>query len=279
MPDWYVLLSEKVSPVAFSLGGFDVRWYALSYLAGFFGVWAVVAWRVRRGEITMALGDLWDLGAWVFFGGILGGRIGWTVLYGKVSSVSEFLSSFLPWDAATGVWTGWYGMSFFGAMFGAVFFGLLTARIKKISFLDAADAVAPALPIGIFFGRVGNFLNGELVGKETDSFLGMSVGGSVRHPSQLYEAILEGLVLFFLLWRFRKMRCFPGSGLAFLGMGYGAMRFFAEFFRNEDAYIWFLTQGQMYAGLLFAGCGLWVWWGVKKYGTLRARRSIKSESP
>ena len=266
MFDWYVHLPSLINPVAFSIGFFEMRWYALLYMLGFFSVWAMVVRRVRKREEQIALGDLWDVGVWIFFGGIFGGRMGWVLLYGKVASFSEFLSSFLPWDSMTGVWTGWYGMSFFGAIVGSVVFGILAAKRKNISFLAVADVFAPFVPLGIFFGRIGNFVNGEILGRETENFLGMSFYGTVRHPSQLYEAVLEGLVVFFLLWRMRKRKMFPGASLAFLGMGYAVARFCAEFFRDEPAYAGVCTQGQVYAAALFFAALLWLWWKMRKSG-------------
>lgn len=268
MPEWYVAIPSHISTVAFFAGGFSVRWYALSYLVGFFAVWILVRWRVRKGETKIASDDLWDAGVLIFLGGILGGRLGWLLLYGHSSSIREFFLLWLPWNTGAHAWTGWYGMSFFGALAGAVITGIAVARRKGISFFDMADAIIPAVPLGIFFGRVGNFLNGELFGKETESVLAMRVDGVMRHPSSLYEAILEGLFLFGFLWFFRNKRFFSGSGLALFGMGYGIVRCIAEFFRQESEYFGGVTQGQLYSVMLFAGCAGWMWWKKGKYDKL-----------
>lgn len=266
MPEWYIYLPSKVDPIAFSVGIFDVRWYALMYLLGFGSIWLLSVWRVRRKEINLSLDSIWDILMIVFFGSILGGRLGFALLYGEAS---RFLDIFSPWDPVTGAWSGWYGMSFFGALIGAMVFGWMAAGWKKVSFFGVADAIAPLLPLGIFFGRIGNFLNGELIGRETSSIFGMMIEGVSRHPSQLYEACLEGLVLFGLLWTIRNKKLFPGSMLAFFGVGYAVIRCMLEFFRQEPIYLGGITQGQTYSILLMVVSASFLWWKGREYGKMK----------
>lgn len=265
MPDWYVHLPSAVHPVAFSIGFFDVRWYALMYLVGLLCVWILLLWLSRKKEASFSRDTLWDVMAVVFLGGILGGRMGFAVLYGDGVSFWEIFS---PWDAQSGEWTGWYGMSFFGAVLGAMISGWVATRWKKVSFLGVADCIAPLVPIGIFFGRIGNFFNGELIGRETNFFLGMMVNGAIRHPSQLYEAIAEGVLLFLFLWFVRRWATLPGGMLALLGMGYGSARFVCEFFREESLYAWGMTQGQFYSIILLIVSALFLWRQWRKYGRI-----------
>lgn len=261
-------VTYSISPIVFSIGDFSVRWYALMYLAGFLAVMGVLLWRVRKKETEIPFGTILDVAVTVFLGGILGGRVGYAFLYDEVSSVTDFLGVFVPWDSVNGIWTGWYGMSFFGAIVGAIIASVLVCRWKRISFFTIADLVAPVIPVGIFFGRVGNFLNGELWGRETTSMFGVAVNGEVRYPSQIIEAFLEGILLFVILWSLRNKKLVPGAHLAMLGAGYGAMRFVSEFFRDELIYIGGLTQGQVYSLVLMGISGGLLWWQWRKYGKM-----------
>lgn len=250
------------------------------YIIGFLVIWGLVVWRVRHNETDLSLDVVWDIVVVVFLGSIVGGRLGFVLLYGDNEfSILGVFRAFFPINPATGEWVGWYGMSFFGALVGAIIFGWLGTRWKKITFLRFADFVVVAIPLGYMFGRIGNFLNGELFGKETTSIFGVMVRGVMRHPSQLYEAILEGGVLFIVLWSIRKKTFFPGAMLAFFGMGYAVMRFVAEYFRNEplffSCWVWELTQGQLYASVLFVAAVLFYWWRRKKYDRINKQDKIE----
>lgn len=234
----------------------------MMYLVGFSAIWGCLIWRSRRGEERIALDILWDIVSIAFFGALIGGRIGYVFLYSDGEGWSNFFS---PWDELTGEWTGWYGMSFFGALLGALLFGAGATWWKKVSFFVVADLLAPTIPLGIFFGRIGNFLNGELFGRETSNWIGMSVDGVMRHPSQLYEALLEGMVLFLIVWNVRNMQRNPGVLLALFGIGYGCARFVAEFFRDEEVYVWGITQGQVYAFILIGISGIVFVWRGRRY--------------
>lgn len=263
----YQHISENINSAAFSIHSFSVRWYAISYLAGFLAIYLLLRWRVRKGEgiSKLKLKDyewrdiILDLLFYSFIGLLFGARLGYAVFYDFKYFLNNPIAIVSPFDEA-GNLVGIYGMSYFGGLIGVVFSGWLYSRKKKINFWQLADFVVPAVPAGYFFGRIGNFLNGELYGRPTGRTWGMYFPsdplGILRHPSQLYEAFFEGLVLFLILWIIRNR--FSGKFgylLAFYLFGYGSFRFFIEFFRESDPQIKpifdFLTLGQMFSIILF----------------------------
>ena len=276
----------EIDPVLISLGPLPIRWYALAYIAGLIlGAWYVgrllarpALWGAASPPLTRAQLD--DLVTWIIVGVILGGRIGFVLFYRPELLLSLTTLGPVPVPQALAVWEG--GMSFHGGLLGVAVATLLFARRRGENPLRIGDLLACATPIGLFFGRLANFINAELYGRETDAAVGMvfplrfdrqadawlygpeggpaaftreawlASGDAVaRHPSQLYEAALEGVLLFLLIRvavvRFGALRR-PGlaTGL-FLG-GYGLARFVVEFFREPDTYafaeaIGFLTRG------------------------------------
>ena len=249
----------RIDPIALHLwGNFGVRWYALSYIAGLLLAWWGIARVLRQqrlwtrppfnGTPPATPDQIGDLVAWCILGVILGGRLGWDLFYGTIlCSVTPQYAAFcegLPGDFLTdplrivAAWEG--GMSFHGGLLGVVIAVWLFSRRHKLSFLSLADLACVFAPIGLFFGRIANFVNGELWGRVTDVPWAMVFprGGPLpRHPSQLYEAALEGLLLFALLQialRVFRLHERPGliAGLFFLG--YGTVRFISEFFREPD---------------------------------------------
>lgn len=224
-----------LDPVAFSLGPLPVRWYALAYVAGFVLGWryAVYLTTKMKAERPNQL-DIDDYLPWAIAGVILGGRLGYILFYQTAMYMDNPLEMLKLWHG---------GMSYHGGVIGVVISLIAYARLKKIPLLRLCDIAGCAAPIGIFFGRIANFINGELYGKVTDAPWGVIFPGGgpePRHPSQLYEAGLEGLGLFlvlFLLSRFESVRERPGflSGAYFFG--YGAFRSIAEIFREPDFYL------------------------------------------
>jgi phosphatidylglycerol:prolipoprotein diacylglycerol transferase len=251
----------NIDPVAIELGPLVVRWYALAYLAGI-----LIGWRYALSLAGVYGGrpnkdDLDDFVAWAIGGIILGGRLGYVLFY----NLEYYLGA--PLEALK-VWQG--GMSFHGGVLGVLVAMAVFARLRGFSFLRLADIVTAVAPIGLFFGRIANFINGELYGRVSDVPWAVRFphGGDVpRHPSQLYEAILEGLVLatvLFILTRIPSLRVRPGFiGGAFLA-GYGAFRAFVELFREPDAHIGFIfahiSMGQVLSvPMALAGVGVMVW--------------------
>lgn len=246
-------------PIAFEIGplfGFgplQVRWYGIMYLIGFGGGWALARWRASRPGSTWKANDVDDVVFFAMLGVILGGRIGYVLFYGMEYWLKDALYPLRIWEG---------GMSFHGGLIGSLVAIAIFAVRRGRHIGDVFDFMAPLPGIGLCAGRIGNFINGELWGKATTVPWGFQVDGQVRHASQLYEAFLEGIVLFAVLWWFTSKpqpRLAP-SGL-FLVL-YGVARFFIEFVRVPDEHIgyvagnWF-TMGQLLTlPMILAGIAL-----------------------
>ncbi len=239
-----MLTFPEIDPIIVQIGPLAVRWYGLMYLVGFAGAWWLMRRRATRPDIGLTAQDVGDLVFYAALGVILGGRLGYVLFYGWERLLADPLFVFRIDQG---------GMSFHGGLLGVLgAFGWFAWRRGR-HFFDVADFVAPMVPIGLGAGRLGNFINGELWGRVTDvpwGFVFPGAGALPRHPSQLYEAALEGLALFVLLWWFsaRPRPRYAVSGL-FL-VGYGAARFAVEFVRQPDEHLGFLafdwlTMGQL----------------------------------
>ena len=254
-----MLTYPQIDPVLFAIGPLKVHWYGVMYLIGFAAVWvlgqkrAQLPWSPIKPE---AIEDLVTYGA---LGVILGGRVGYMLFY----NFSEFLSN--PLNLFK-IWQG--GMAFHGGMLGVFVAMWLFSKKQNCTMLQLTDIIAPLCPIGLGAGRLGNFINSELWGRPTDAAWGMVFpnGGALpRHPSQLYEAFLEGVVLFVILWIYTsKPRPTMGAtGLALLC--YGCFRFFVEFFRMPDAHLGYLvldwvTMGQILSTpMIIIGAAMFYW--------------------
>jgi phosphatidylglycerol:prolipoprotein diacylglycerol transferase len=241
----------QIDPVIVEIGkGFALRWYGVSYILAFALAYVVLRWLAQRGRWPVPPERVGDVLFWGIIGVFVGGRVGHVLVYAEDRSPGTWIR----------VWEG--GMSFHGGLVGVIVAYWIYSRVTKIRFRDLADGLALATPLGIFFVRIANFINAELVGKPWDGpwamrfpeydLKSMEVKGWTvpRHPSQLYEAFAEGLVLFSLLYVLMVKRRWGGGRVAcaFL-MGYGAMRFTTEFFREPDAHIGYflgwLTVGQL----------------------------------
>lgn len=242
-----MLVHPQFDPVAVSIGPIDIRWYGLMYLLAF--VMFIVLGRVRaarRPEFGIDAAALDDLMFYGILGVVLGGRLGQVVFFEPgyyLAHPAEILA----------VWKG--GMSFHGGFLGVLVAMALWARKHGRAFFDITDFIAPLVPLGLAAGRVGNFINGELWGRVADPALPWAmvfphVNALPRHPSQLYQAGLEGLVLFALLWGFARSARPRGQVSAMFLVGYGACRFAAEFFRTPDEGIF---------GLLSLGLSMGQW--------------------
>ena len=257
----FALPFPAIDPVLVQIGPFAIRWYALAYIVGLVVGWRYLRRLVQRPGWQLTPIDVDDLLLYVTLGVVLGGRLGYVLFYRPGHYLTQPLE-------ALAVWQG--GMSFHGGVVGVILAMWLFARLRDRSFLEIGDAVVCAIPIGLFLGRIANFINGELFGRTTDVAWGMvfPYGGPLpRHPSQLYEAILEGLVLFVVLaafaWRPRDPKTAGRLSGIFL-MGYAIGRSFAELFREPDAHLGFLwgqlTMGQLLSLPMFiAGLGLVLW--------------------
>jgi phosphatidylglycerol:prolipoprotein diacylglycerol transferase len=251
-----VIAYPDIDPVAFALGPVKVHWYGLMYVVGFIGGWWLARRRADAPGSTWKPVDVDDLIFFAAIGVIAGGRLGWILFYGFDTVRADPL-------AILRIWQG--GMSFHGGLAGVMIAIALFARRRGRRIADVFDFMAPLPAIGLGAGRIGNFINGELWGKPTDLPWGMLVNGQVLHPSQLYEAALEGLVLFLILWWFTskpRPRLAP-SGL-FLAL-YAVFRIAVEFVRVPDADIGYLALGWLTMGqvlslpVLVAGLAMLAW--------------------
>ena len=220
-----------LNPIALDLGFFQIKWYSLAYISGILLGWWYLLKLLAQPGAPMARRHADDLVFYATLGIILGGRLGYVIFYAP-----EMFGS--PWKILK-LWDG--GMSFHGGVIGTSIALILFARANKLNWLRVHDYVACCVPFGLFFGRLANFVNGELWGKATDVSWAIvfPTGGPVpRHPSQLYEAALEGVVLFLVLWFAfwkPKARYAPGRLVGLFVLGYGVARFIVEFFREPDS--------------------------------------------
>lgn len=253
---------QGLDPIAFSLGPLVVRWYGLAYVLGFVCAAAIIYFVAKRLKLGMSEDNLLTLMVCAIVGVVLGARIGYVLFYGDGYYLSHPLE-ILAFNQG--------GMSFHGGLVGLLIGGAVAARMTRIPFLTLADLGSIAAPIGLFFGRCANFVNGELWGAPTDGPLGVVFGGAAgmmpRHPSQLYEAVLEGIVIFCVLFALSRKRP-PRPQGTFLGaflVLYGIFRFLIEFVREPDVqlgYLWggWLTMGQVLsAPLIVAGIALLIY--------------------
>lgn len=256
-----MIVHPDIDPVAFSVGPLKVHWYGLMYLAGFSIGWWLGRRRTRQTWRGLRPVDMDDLLFYAVLGIVVGGRLGYLVFYGYERVLDDPLY-------ALRVWQG--GMSFHGGLLGVIVAMAWFARSRDMRFFQVADFIAPLVPPGLCAGRIGNFINGNLWGAPTELpwgvvFRSPAAGGVARHPSQLYEALLEGVVLFVVLWLFsrapRPLRSVSGLFL----LGYGIMRFAVEFVREPDAHIGYLAFGWLTMGQLLtlpmvaAGSALLLW--------------------
>jgi phosphatidylglycerol:prolipoprotein diacylglycerol transferase len=225
------LAFPAIDPVIVEIGPFALRWYALAYVVGLVLGWLLVRALVRRAPAGIALKDVDDFLTWATFGVIVGGRVGYVLVY----NLPHFLENPLEMLA---VWRG--GMSFHGGLAGVVVALVAFARVRRLDLLALADRIAVATPVGLLLGRLANFVNGELYGRVTELPWGMvfPTGGPLpRHPSQLYEAAFEGAVLLAVmlaLWRWSGLRARPGRLTGVFLVGYAAARALVETVREPD---------------------------------------------
>ena len=261
------LTYPEISPVMFSIGPVDIRWYSMAYLLGIIAAWLLVKFNIKKYQLSISNRQLEDLVFDVTLGIVLGGRLGYVLFYGQ----NFFWSNPLEILA---IWHG--GMSFHGGIIGVILALWYGAHKIKYPFLSLTDLTALYAPIGIFCGRLANFANDELFGRVTDVPWAVKFpnGGYLpRHPSQIYEALLEGACLFAvlnLIWRIRWVRQHNGFISAIFLIGYGCFRMFLEQFREPDVQLGFvfmhMTMGQILS-LPFILLGLGV-----LYVTLKIRK-------
>jgi phosphatidylglycerol---prolipoprotein diacylglyceryl transferase len=266
--DWQHLPAQ-ISPYLFQAGAFQVRYYSVMYLVAFAVTYFLVMYRIGKEHYEYSAELIQDYFVWAILGLILGARLGYVLFYNLSYYVGHPLEIILPFDFSNGVrFIGISGMSYHGGAIGVLAGTLMFCRRRRIDFWCFADLFIPAIPLGYTFGRIGNFINGELYGRATTAPWGMIFPQdpllAVRHPSQLYEAFFEGLVLFAILWMIRRKSPFEGFLLALYIMGYGLVRFFIEFYREPDAQLGFvwasLSMGQLLCVIMIIlGAAIMAW--------------------
>ncbi len=254
-------LPSQINPVFFSLGGFEIKWYSLGYLLAFLTVLVLVLRRIEKGEANyfiknkqQAKNQFLDIFLVAILGLILGARIGYGFFY-DMDLILKPWQLFNPFQG--GSYAGIYGMSFFGGLAGAFLAVFIYAKIKKIELQPWLNFIIPSVPLGYFFGRMGNFFNGELYGRITEQKWGMffplAEDNFLRHPSQLYEAFFEGIVIFLILWLLRNKKSLQNKLFPLFLVFYGVARFLIEFVREEKFYGIFTTGQYLSLGVIAVG--------------------------
>lgn len=250
-----MLTYPDIDPVLIHLGPVKIRWYGMMYLLGFLIGYLLLKKQIREGTFGITMDQLGGLTTALILGVILGGRLGYVLFYDFSTYLHHPLRVFAVWQG---------GMSFHGGLIGTLVAGAVFCRREGLKLLPVADRVAVVVPVGLGLGRIANFINNELVGRATDVPWGMVFPGhgpAPRHPSQLYEALLEGAVLFTVLWLARRRLAAPGALLGLFLVLYASFRIFVEFFRQPDPQLGFLVLGATMGQLLSAAmavCGVWL---------------------
>ncbi len=262
-------IPAHINPTIFSSGSFQLRYYSLMYIVAFVIVYFLTIYRIKHEKYKYTAENIQDYLVWAMIGVIIGGRFGYALFYNFSYYFQHPLEIILPFDYSHGIrFIGISGMSYHGGLIAVVIASILFCRKYKIQFWHFGDLLCPAIPLGYTFGRIGNFINGELYGRVTTAPWGMyfplDPSHSLRHASQLYEALFEGIVLFILLWLIRKKKMFDGFLIGIYICGYGFVRFIIEFFREPDSQLGFvlgpLSMGQVLCILMMmAGIAVLFW--------------------
>lgn len=260
-----MLTHPGFDPVAIRFGdSFGVHWYGLMYVIGFLAFLLLGKYRAKRPGSPVTPDQVDDMLFYGALGVVLGGRIGYILFYNFEEFAANPMILFKIWEG---------GMSFHGGLIGVTVAALLLARKFGLPLLKVTDFIAPLVPLGLLAGRIGNFINAELWGRPTDLPWGMvfpNVDQLPRHPSQLYQAALEGLALFVILWLFSKKPRPMGSVSGLFLMGYAISRIIVEFVRVPDEHLGYiafgwLTQGQLLSVPMFLLGAFLFWWGFQKH--------------
>ena len=261
---WWQHLPENINPVIFEIGSFKLQYYGLMYVFAFAITFFLVLFRIKREKgFEITSDQVKDLTTLMMVGLIIGARLGYVIFYNLSYYLKHPLEIILPFEFSNGItFTGISGMSYHGGLAGLFICALIFTRKAKLSFWQVSDLYVPVVPLGYTFGRLGNFINGELFGRVTSSSIGMyfplAPGHGLRHPSQLYEAFFEGIFIFFVLWNIRKIKMPQGATFAFYLIGYGTVRFFIEYFRQPDTHLGYIlfsfSMGQLLCAAMIT-CG------------------------
>lgn len=255
-----MLTYPNIKPYIIKIGPLEVRWYGLMYIIGFISSYLLFKYQVKKRGLDIPQEHIEGLYFYMVLGIILGSRIGYAVFYNFGAFMDNPVEIFY-------IWRG--GMSFHGGLFGCALGGYLYTIIKKQDYRLFTDLVVVSVPIGLFAGRIGNFINGELIGRPSTLPWAMDFGDGIgRHPSQIYEATLEGALLFVIMWILKDKVKSRGAMLPIFLMLYGIIRFAVEFTREPDIQLGFvlgpLSMGQVLSAAMFAvGAVLFYTWPIK----------------
>lgn len=251
---WWNHLPENISPIFITIGSIQIRYYSLMFLTAIFVSYLLVLYRIKNDRSPYSKENLDDFTTWAIIGALLGGRLGYVFFYDFLYYLKNPLEIILPFSIQNGFrFTGISGMSYHGGLIGVILATVLFCKKRNINFWHFSNFIIPAIPAGYMFGRIGNFLNGELFGRITTlpwgMYFPMDLTHKLRHPSQLYEAFFEGVVLFILLWSLRNKKSLENSLFPIYLIGYSLVRFFIEFSREPDMHLGFvfsyLSMGQV----------------------------------
>ncbi len=236
---WWNHIPEHINPNILEIGSFKIRYYGLMYAVAFAFTYLLVLYRLKKETFEFPKAVIQKYFVWSMLALMVGARLGFVLFYDLAWFIEHPLMIIWPFDNSYGFhYVGILGMSYHGGLLAVILVSLIFCRKNRISFWRLTDLLSSAIPLGYTFGRIGNFLNGELYGRVTTVPWGMyfplDPTGQLRHPSQLYEAFFEGIFLFVILWSIRKKRIFDGFGFCLYIIGYGVVRFCIEYVREPD---------------------------------------------
>jgi len=267
-------IPEHLKPYIVRIGEFEIRYYGLMYIVAFSVVYFLSLYRLKKESFGYSKITLENYFVWAILGLMLGARFGYVFFYNFSYYLAHPLEIILPFSFSNGFhFTGLAGMSYHGGLIGVLLATGIFCYKNQINYLGFADFLVPSIPLGYTFGRLGNFINGELYGRITNVPWGMyfplDASGQLRHPSQLYEAFFEGVFLFAILWGTRKIKTFNGFFLSLYIIGYGTVRLIIEFFREPDSHIGvffsYITMGQIL-------CLIMILTGIILFFALRSKK-------
>ncbi len=235
-----------IDPIAFSFGFINIHWYGLMYVLAFLVGWFLASYRASKNGSGWTKAEVNDLVTWIMLGAILGGRLGYILFYDLAFYMANPKEIFYVWNG---------GMSFHGGLLGVLLVILLWSIAHKHRFLETVDFIAPTIAPGLMFGRIGNFINSELWGKTTEVSWGIvfpNAGLLARHPTQLYEAALEGFLLFLIIWVYSSKDRPEGAVSGLFAILYGSFRIIVEFFREPDMHIGYLYGDWLTMGMVLS---------------------------
>jgi phosphatidylglycerol:prolipoprotein diacylglycerol transferase len=260
--NWWNSIPKHINPNIVEIGSFQLRYYGLMYVVAFTIVYLLALYRLKNENYEFPKETIQNYFGWAIIGVIIGGRLGYVLFYDFKYFAANPLKIICPFDISNGLhYVGISGMSYHGGVIGVILVSIFFCQKYRINFWRFADLLCPAIPLGYIFGRLGNFINGELYGRITTVPWGMyfplDPTHQLRHPSQLYEAFFEGIFLFIILWSLRKRKFFGGFLFCLYLIGYGLARFFIEFVRKPDSQLEFIfgpfTMGQILCACMILG--------------------------